>query len=266
MFGEQMLVFLVKRIKYVGACGSRVLSQADDFVCVRLRTLKMRELEAKTGVGRETIRFYIREGMLPQPEKPKRNVANYSAEHVVRLKLIKELQEKRFLPLKLVKAMLDSPNTQELVATSQVQGIEHFLPGLLDSTPAVEKSVAQVAKMSGLSSQEIEQIAKAGVISISADQTIDFRDAAIIETWGEANSQGFDRQHGYGPEFLQVYVAALKHIAEHEVGLFMDSLGAGLDGREAAQIGAKGVNVANKLLTLLHTKLILSALNERARL
>ena len=39
--------------------------------------MKMKELERETGVGRETIRFYIREGLLPEPERPKRNVAAY---------------------------------------------------------------------------------------------------------------------------------------------------------------------------------------------
>ena len=34
--------------------------------------MKMKELEARTGVGREAIRFYIREGLLPEPERPKR--------------------------------------------------------------------------------------------------------------------------------------------------------------------------------------------------
>ena len=34
--------------------------------------MKMKELETRTGVGREAIRFYIREGLLPDPEKPQR--------------------------------------------------------------------------------------------------------------------------------------------------------------------------------------------------
>ena len=39
------------------------------------RRLKMKDLERTTGVGREAIRFYIREGLLPEPERPSRNVA-----------------------------------------------------------------------------------------------------------------------------------------------------------------------------------------------
>jgi DNA-binding transcriptional MerR regulator len=69
--------------------------------------LKMRDVERLAGVGRETIRFYIREGLLPEPERPGRNVAWYDAAFVARVRLIKELQARRFLPLRLIKAILD---------------------------------------------------------------------------------------------------------------------------------------------------------------
>ena len=46
------------------------------------KPLKMRDLERETGVGREAIRFYLREGLLPEPTRPARNVAHYTQEHV----------------------------------------------------------------------------------------------------------------------------------------------------------------------------------------
>jgi DNA-binding transcriptional MerR regulator len=70
------------------------------------RRLKMRDLERLTGVGRETIRYYIREGLLPEPERPSRNVAWYDQRFVDRLALIKELQQKRFLPLHVIRRLV----------------------------------------------------------------------------------------------------------------------------------------------------------------
>ena len=72
----------------------------------RPRAFKMKDLERASGVGRETIRFYIREGLLPEPERPGRNVAWYDPSFVERLALIKELQRKRFLPLHAIKAIV----------------------------------------------------------------------------------------------------------------------------------------------------------------
>lgn len=51
--------------------------------------MRMRELEKRTGVGRETIRYYIREGLLPEPDRASRNSASYTDDHVARLKAIK---------------------------------------------------------------------------------------------------------------------------------------------------------------------------------
>ena len=50
-----------------------------------------------TGIGRETIRYYIREGLLPE-RCGQRNVATYGREHVKQLNLIRRLRE-RHLPL-----------------------------------------------------------------------------------------------------------------------------------------------------------------------
>ena len=94
------------------------------------RRLKMRDLERATGVGRESIRFYIREGLLPEPERPGRNVAWYDESFIERIRLIKELQQKRFLPLQVIKAIVnsDEPPAADEIATSN--------PGRSSITPA----------------------------------------------------------------------------------------------------------------------------------
>ena len=53
-----------------------------------------------------TIKHYLREGLLPEPVKTSRNMAWYPREFVERVKLIKQLQEERFLPLKVIKEVL----------------------------------------------------------------------------------------------------------------------------------------------------------------
>ena len=68
----------------------------------------MRDLEKASGVGRETIRFYIREGLLPEPDKTSPNSARYTDVHVARLKAIKRLQEERFLPLAVIRTLLEA--------------------------------------------------------------------------------------------------------------------------------------------------------------
>ena len=69
--------------------------------------LKMKELSEASGVSAGTIKHYLREGLLPEPVKTSRNMAYYPPEFVERIRLIKQLQEERFLPLRVIKSMLD---------------------------------------------------------------------------------------------------------------------------------------------------------------
>ena len=67
----------------------------------------MRELAAASGVPAPTIKHYLREGLLPEPVKTSRNMAYYPPEFVDRIKLIKRLQEERFLPLRVIRRVVD---------------------------------------------------------------------------------------------------------------------------------------------------------------
>ena len=69
--------------------------------------LKMRELAAASGVSAATIKHYLREGLLPEPVRTSRNMAYYPPDFVERIRLIKRLQEERFMPLKAIKRVLD---------------------------------------------------------------------------------------------------------------------------------------------------------------
>ena len=69
--------------------------------------LRMGELAEASGVSAATIKHYLREGLLPEPVKTSRNMAYYPAEFVERIRLIKQLQEERYMPLKVIKDLLE---------------------------------------------------------------------------------------------------------------------------------------------------------------
>ena len=60
--------------------------------------LKMSEPAERSGVSAGTIKHYPREGLLPEPVKTSRNMAYYLPDFVERIRLIKRLQEERFMP------------------------------------------------------------------------------------------------------------------------------------------------------------------------
>lgn len=55
--------------------------------------LKMKDLVRLTDTPKSTILYYIKEGLLPEPEKPKPNVHLYDESFVERIKFIKYLQK-----------------------------------------------------------------------------------------------------------------------------------------------------------------------------
>jgi DNA-binding transcriptional MerR regulator len=54
-------------------------------------TVRMAELSGRTGVPIPTIKFYLREGLLPPGERTSPNQAQYGEEHARRLRLIRAL-------------------------------------------------------------------------------------------------------------------------------------------------------------------------------
>lgn len=68
--------------------------------------IKMKELVDLSGVTKQTIHYYLREGLLSPPVKTSRNMAYYDYRHVEEIQLIKELQEKRYFPLAVIKTIM----------------------------------------------------------------------------------------------------------------------------------------------------------------
>lgn len=68
--------------------------------------VKISEIAKKSGVPLSSIRYYVREGLLPPPEKVNKKMAYYDEGCIDRLKVIQHLQEKRFFPLVLIKNIL----------------------------------------------------------------------------------------------------------------------------------------------------------------
>lgn len=74
----------------------------------KTKPMRISQLSKATGVSRQTIHYYMREGLLPPPTKTAPNMAYYTPDYVDDIHLIKELQEKRYLPLAVIKMVMDA--------------------------------------------------------------------------------------------------------------------------------------------------------------
>ncbi|MBI2955343.1 MAG: MerR family transcriptional regulator [Chloroflexi bacterium] len=71
------------------------------------KLMRVGELAEATGVSVQTIHYYLREGLLPPPLKTAHNMAYYGPKYVEDIRLIKELQGRRYLPLSVIKMVLE---------------------------------------------------------------------------------------------------------------------------------------------------------------
>lgn len=230
------------------------------------KTLKMRELEARTGVGREAIRFYIREGLLPEPERPKRNVANYSEDHVIRVKAIKRLQEERFLPLSVIKAILNADEALPEAARDAFPHLDALLAAKLDAGletehPGLESLAAQV----GRPIEHLRDMARVGFIEIERTpdgaECVPPRDAAIVRLWCALDAEGFSEERGFTPDVARFYVEFIDWLADQELRLFYEHMAEKVAEPEAARAAERGIEIVNQVLGLMRTRALLKGLS-----
>jgi DNA-binding transcriptional MerR regulator len=87
-------------------------------------SVRISELSATSGVPLPTVKYYLREGLLPAGERTARNQAEYGPEHLARLRLIRALTEVGRLSIADARAVLAASDDPEL-PLNDVMGAAH---------------------------------------------------------------------------------------------------------------------------------------------
>lgn len=224
--------------------------------------MRMRELEQRTGVGRETIRFYIREGLLPEPARASRNSASYSDEHVTSLRAIKRLQEERFLPLAVIRTLLADDNAACWLEPQAFPGLDTLLRTRLDNNvPRIPTST--VMAQTGCTAEQLAGNVALGLVEVDADGTMTGRDASVLRVLHELEMTGFTEARGFTPAAIRIYLDFVEWLTTSEMRLFFDHVAGRVDESEATDMAERGIASINELLGLLRTKALLAKLAAR---
>ena len=68
--------------------------------------LKIGEIAKKSSVPPSTIRYYVRQGLLPEPDKVNKSMAYYDERCIGKIQAIRHLQERKYFPLSVIKNIL----------------------------------------------------------------------------------------------------------------------------------------------------------------
>lgn len=181
---------------------------------------RMKDLCELTGLGRQAIHFYIQRGILPPGHKTGRNMAYYGEEHLERLRLIKKLQEERFLPLKAIAAILD--DTESAFTEGQrafLLGVKHRLSRSLGAGPG-EVEVAPLLSRLGIAREDFDRMVELELIGRgrnSSGEDVIASDAVwLLEAYAEAQRLGFVKELGFGVDDLVMYDEIAQQLFQRE--------------------------------------------------
>ncbi|AXB47356.1 MerR family transcriptional regulator [Amycolatopsis albispora] len=104
--------------------------------------MRVAELSRRTGVAVPTIKYYLREGLLPPGELTSPNQARYSEEHVRRLKLVRALLDVGGLSVAAVREVLDTMANDDKSMFNVLGKVQHNLAGQLAATEGERQETA----------------------------------------------------------------------------------------------------------------------------
>ncbi|MBN1881879.1 MAG: MerR family transcriptional regulator [Deltaproteobacteria bacterium] len=183
--------------------------------------LKISELAKRADVTIPTIKHYLKEGLLPRPIKTGRTMSYYDEACVDRVRLIKRLQNERFLPLYVIKQILESDTDldQELILREGILGVSRL------DIPTRVVSPEDIEKATGYGAARLKEAERMGVIlpqSTDGGTIYDTVDLEILSLIRKREDIGIPFE--YTLEMMSIYKKYMKKIVEEDGVLFVRNL------------------------------------------
>jgi DNA-binding transcriptional MerR regulator len=230
--------------------------------------LRMRELAEAAGVSAGTIKHYLREGLLPEPVKTSRNMAWYPREFVERVQLIKQLQEERFLPLKVIREVLQQGEVEggpdRLRALIELE--DRVLERALSGEDAKAMSAREVAKRYGVPAEALERLEQLEVLTPltrNGSKRYGPADVQIIEAVSRMRASGYSEALGFTVYDTLIYKRHLEQLVREEVDVMMERVAGEMDTEQAAELVEQAVEPMRDLVAALRAKLFVAELQAR---
>ena len=221
--------------------------------------LKMKELAEASGVSSGTIKHYLREGLLGDGDevvKTSRNMAYYPPEFVERIRLIKQLQEERFMPLAVIKSMLDEdPERAAALVELEDRILERALAG-----ERKRVSAAELRRRYEIPAEVLNRLAELEVLTPTS-RGYGERDVEIVEAISRFRAGGYDERIGFTVYDTLRYRDALAPLVEEEVRVLLERLtGDQVPAEKAVEVIRAGREPLRELIGAMHSKMLHQAL------
>ncbi len=229
---------------------------------------RISDLARETGVPTGTIKYYMREGLLPPPTlKTGRTMAYYDRTFVDRIRAIKELQRKRFLPLDVIRAILDRDegviSEREVDTLLRLEG--RFYEEISYAPDREPIARDQAAARYDIDPELLDYCVNTGILTPVArdgEECFEGEDIAILENLAEMKQAGFDDDLIPKEVCIPVYVEAIARLATAELRMFSRAVTGKVAPERVPELAMAGMKLVEQFLILLRRKLLLRAIQE----
>jgi hypothetical protein len=174
--------------------------------------------------------------------------------------LIKQLQEERFMPLKVIRELLDSSN-------GDVEGLRRLAEaGDLLVTRALAREQARTSREDllerfSIPERALDRLAEVGVLG-GGEDGYGANEVRIVEAISRFRSAGWNETTGFGARDVARLMRGLEPVIADELQLLVERFSA-LDTERAADLVEGGTAPFPALIGALHTKLLADAIERR---
>ena len=171
--------------------------------------LKMKHLMEQTGESKSTILFYVKEGLLPEPEKPKPNLHLYDESCINIIKFIKYLQNQFSYTIAQIQAIFKENKFTFSDDFSMMLRSLQMMSGSSDGKWYSDDDFLELAE---LSEKELEDYMNRGLL-FRQEQGFSNKELQLIEVFKRAKTLGLDER------LFEAYVKSAKELAKIEYTL-----------------------------------------------
>ncbi|MFO7558257.1 MAG: MerR family transcriptional regulator [Desulfobacterales bacterium] len=226
------------------------------------KLMRMKELSAAAGVNKGTILFYIKEGLIAKPIKKHANSVLYTEDHLNDIRLIKELQAKRFLPLSVIKEVMKGGKgnltVDEIKTLSEIDG--KLYQNLNESLFVGKITAKQLSRQTGLSLKDLAAMESIGLIHPIRKGRRKYYgedDIRLAECYTKAKKAGFTKQLGFDIELIKVHKEMIDRLVEEEAKILTSRVSGKINPETIAKMIGEAIPILNTIIGIVHKKSIL---------
>jgi len=169
-------------------------------------SLKMKDLVRLSDTPKSTILYYIKEGLLPEPEKPKPNVHIYNESFVEKIKFIKYLQHHFNASIEQIKELM---SREDFDSSCKFSAILKTIDMLMMPPSDKRYTKEELCKLCGIEEERLDRYIDRGLIFDRGDG-FSQKEVEILQTIIELEDIG-------GGDLIDIYLESAKNISKKEI-------------------------------------------------